>query len=120
MSDTRYRTTTTTKEGDMPKQRIEIELSEETLNSIRGPEMGELRIVVVTGRWNFVGRYSKSDDRVVIRDARCIRRWGTTSGLGELARSGPSDKTKLDHYGTVEFPASQEVLTLACDEAVWS
>lgn len=42
-----------------------------------------------------------------MKNASVIRRWGTSNGIGELALSGPTDSTKLDHCGEFEF----EILT---------
>ena len=45
---------------------------------------------VIHGCVSFDGRY------LIIDDCCCIRRWGTTQGLGELSRNGPTEKTILD------------------------
>ena len=37
--------------------------------------------------------------RVIVDRCVCVRRWGTTAGLGEPARRGPTDSTKLDQEG---------------------
>lgn len=63
--------------------------------------MGDKRIIVTDRGWVFVGScIDNADGSVTINDARCIRYWGTTAGLGQLA-NGPTDKTKHDAYGTV-------------------
>ncbi len=36
---------------------------------------------------------------IEIDRCQCVRRWGTTGGLGQLAREGPTSNTKLDHEG---------------------
>lgn len=64
----------------------------------------ELQIVVAQRGWVFVGRVAIEGDDLVIRDAKNIRIWGTTKGLGEL-RNGPLPSTKFDDYGTVRMPA---------------
>src|SRR5690606_38181075 len=48
------------------------------------------RIVVLDGRWNLIGQVRTIGDEVVITDASVIRYWGTTAGLGEIAKSGPT------------------------------
>ena len=64
-------------------------------------EIGDMRIIVADRGWIFVGQCEDQDDgSVIIRNARNIRRWGTTCGLGELA-SGPTSETVIDTYGTV-------------------
>ena len=64
------------------------------------------QIVVIEGRWNVVG-YVKTlpNKSIVITEAKVIRYWGTTKGLGELAFNGPTSKTILDVYGTVRVPS---------------
>jgi hypothetical protein len=64
-------------------------------------EIGEMRIIAADKGFVFVGMCEDQDDgSVIIRNAKNIRRWGTTKGLGELV-SGPTVSTKYDHYGTV-------------------
>lgn len=63
--------------------------------------LGPLRIVVADRGWVFVGNCEGHDDgSVTIKNARNIRVWGTTRGLGELV-NGPLQGTKHDPYGTV-------------------
>lgn len=63
--------------------------------------LGEKRIIVADRGWVFVGDCTDEDDgSVTIRNAKNIRRWGTSSGLGELV-NGPLENTKVDDYGTV-------------------
>ncbi len=76
--------------------------------------MGEKRIIVVEGGWNFIANYSADGVVATLRNAQAIRYWGTTSGLGEIAAYGPTEKTRLDVYGTIEVPLSKVVFTIAC------
>lgn len=63
--------------------------------------IGEKRIIVADRGWVFVGDCEDNQDgSVTIRHARNIRRWGTTTGLGQLA-NGPTSETKHDAAGTV-------------------
>jgi len=60
------------------------------------------QIVVAQRGWVFIGDVTTSDDgTITIENAKNIRRWGTTSGLGQLAAEGPQENTRLDDYGTV-------------------
>lgn len=80
----------------------------------------EVKIVVLEGRWNLVGRYSIDGDYGVLDDAKVIRYWGTTKGLGELAAGGPTTKTILDPCnGQVRFQLRAQVLTLDADDSKW-
>ena len=81
-------------------------------DSVRS-EIGELRIVVADRGWVFVGRCEDHEDgSVTIRNARNIRLWGTTKGLGEIT-SGPTSKTSHDHYGLVRCTP---IVSIACDQ----
>ncbi|MBV6442728.1 MAG: hypothetical protein EPGJADBJ_04450 [Saprospiraceae bacterium] len=60
-------------------------------------------IVVAQRGWVFIGDVSISDNEITIQNAKNIRRWGTTGGLGQLAAEGPQEGTKLDEYGTVSL-----------------
>lgn len=77
-----------------------------------------MRIVIGQRGWVFVGRYSVDGDEVILTDAKCIRRWGTTRGLGELVK-GPTSKTVLDAAGTVHMHRLAVVATIEVDEAKW-
>ena len=64
--------------------------------------IGEKRIIVADKGWVFIGDCVDNDDgSVTINNAKNIRRWGTTKGLGELS-AGATSKTTFDEYGTVK------------------
>lgn len=70
-------------------------------DSVSTVVIGEKRIIVADKGWIFVGDCEDHcDGSVTIRNAKNIRQWGTTNGLGELC-TGPTPKTKSDVYGTV-------------------
>jgi len=79
-----------------------------------------LRIVIGDRGWVFVGRLTEHGDHVRLSDAKVIRRWGTTAGLGELALTGPTDDTVLDETGTVNVYRSAVVAVIDCVESAWS
>ena len=58
-------------------------------------------ILVLWYGWVVVGEWDKKNKRVL--DAQCIRRWGTTQGLGQL-RDGPLAKTILEPLGDIDIP----------------
>lgn len=80
--------------------------------------MSEKRIVIVQSGWVFVGDY-ELDDCVRLTNASCIRVWGTTAGLGQLALKGPQKNTVLDFTGVVDVPLTSVVATLRCNPEVW-
>ena len=77
-------------------------------------------IVVVDKGFVYVGTVSHDGDWCVIVDAKNIRYWGTQKGLGELALSGPTDKTKLDSVGTVRVPARSVVSLIDTEASKWT
>jgi hypothetical protein len=81
---------------------------------------GDLKIIILDRGWVFIGFIKKSvDDFFFIERAHCIRFWGTTDGIGQLALSGPTEKTKLDRAGTVTVPRHALIAALDVDPKNW-
>lgn len=58
--------------------------------------------------------------RVVVDSCHCVRRWGTTKGLGQLAQEGPQRETILDAEGDgVDLLRSVIHRAIPCNEAKW-
>lgn len=81
----------------------------------------EKRIVIVQSSWVFIGDYQRDDKLGCVRltDASCIRVWGTTAGLGQLALKGKTKETVLEFTGVVEVPMGSVVATILCEPEVW-
>ena len=67
---------------------------------------GDQLIAVFAHGWVFAGTKAPATEgapagTVHLVNAKNIRRWGTTNGLGEL-RTGPTPNTIVDEYGDVE------------------
>ena len=79
-----------------------------------------VKIVVIEGRWNIVGRVETHENgSLTIRDGKILTYWGTTQGLGELAL-GPTSTTKAhDCNGVVRVPAHAVLLTIDCADGAW-
>jgi hypothetical protein len=77
------------------------------------------QIVIAQRGWVFVGDVERAGDDVTISGAQCIRRRGTTKGLGELAKNGPQKSTVLDDMGAVRLHALAVVASLDCEAAKW-
>lgn len=73
------------------------------------------QIVVCQRSWVMYGDVSQVGDELVIENCKNIRRWGTSGGLGQLAKSGPTSSTVLDDYGTVRVHVLSVVLRLDAD-----
>jgi len=78
------------------------------------PITGPQQIVVIDRGWVMVGNSRWVDGGIQIDSARCIRIWGTTRGIGQLAESGPTEQTKLDPCGSVFAPDHAVILVIPC------
>ena len=75
------------------------------------------QIVVLDRGFVYQGnQVTRKGDTVTIRDAKNVRRWGTTKGLGQLAAAGPQINTVLDDAGTVVAPMRAVIHFLACSK----
>ena len=79
---------------------------------------GDIKIAVLDRGFVYVGRVTKEDDFFILRNAKNIRVWGTTKGLGELV-SGPLSATKLDEVGTVRVPSRALISLIDVEQAKW-
>ena len=77
------------------------------------------QIVIAQRGWVFVGDVERSGDDVTITNAQCIRRWGTSKGLGQLV-NGPLNDTILDPMGTVRLHALAVVATVDVEAGKWT
>lgn len=81
---------------------------------------GVIRIVILQRGWIMVGRFSQKDANCRLDDAAVIRVWGTTKGLGEIAKNGPTSKTILDKCPPVNFHEMTVIATMDCAEEKWA
>jgi len=77
-----------------------------------------LAIVVLDRGFVYIGVTTIEGDWCVIENAKNIRVWGTTKGLGELV-GGPTSSTKLDQVGTVRAPMRAVISVIDVDGAKW-
>ncbi len=78
-----------------------------------------LRIVVLHRGWVVMGRVAATRDEVTITDASAIRRWGTTSGLGQLASQGKQPNTVLDACPTIRVHPLAIIQQIDCLNEAW-
>ncbi len=78
-----------------------------------------LKIVVLDRGFIYIGLAETDGEWVIIRNAHNIRRWGTSSGLGQLALTGPTPETKLDKVGTVKAPFHSLQHLIAVEVTAW-
>lgn len=79
-----------------------------------------IKICVLQRGWVFIGRFAQDGQTCTLTDAHCIRYWGTTKGLGELATNGPTTKTQLDKSPDVTFHELTAVLIMDVKDDVWT
>jgi hypothetical protein len=80
----------------------------------------KLIIAVLDRGWVFIGRVEESPGSITLNRAACIRYWGTTKGIGQLALEGPQPQTKLDEAGTVTVPRHAVICLLEAAEGKWT
>jgi hypothetical protein len=79
---------------------------------------GDIKIVILDRGFVYVGRVALAVDFLTITDAKNIRVWGTSQGLGELV-SGPKSATKLDQVGTVRVPMRALISLIDVEQSKW-
>ena len=84
-----------------------------------GNEYSGFAIVVADRGWVYVGDVEHDGKWCTLTGADCIRWWGTTKGLGEIASGGPTNSTKLDPVGTVRIPAHAVISIIDSERARW-
>lgn len=78
-----------------------------------------IQILVVDGGWVAVGPTTREGDFYTVRQGATVRRWGTTSGLGQIASGGPLPDTKLDRLTLIRIPIARVSLMYDCNEEAW-
>ena len=71
-------------------------------------------IIIAPEGWVFIGEVTKEGTDLVVTNASCIRRWGTTAGLGEIAVKGVTPDTVLDFVGDIRIPREARPLRIKC------
>ena len=76
-------------------------------------------IVVLDRGFVYVGKVTVDGDWCMIENARNIRVWGTTKGLGELV-NGPTPNTKLDAVGNIRAPLRAVISIIDINGEAWN
>lgn len=108
---------------------MEIDANEISVNgvvyvqkdSVKESEItGDIKIVILQRGWVMVGRFERNGSECKLHNSSVIRSWGTTRGLGELAKNGPTSNTKLDkNFGVVDFDYLTVVASISCEVSKW-
>lgn len=106
--------TKTTNIDDLTVGKLRADLSQATQAQEVITQVKTHIIVLISG-FVYVGdpTFSKDKKVVTITNARCLRNWGTTKGLGELV-NGPLSQTKLDEAGVVIVPIHAIIHLILC------
>ena len=81
---------------------------------------GDIKIVILQRGWAMVGILERDGSECKLHKSAVIRKWGTSQGLGELAKKGPLTNTVLDkNSGVVEFDYLTVVAAISCEVAKW-
>jgi len=75
------------------------------------------KILVIEAGWVICGDAAPKTDMfgapgLLVTNAHVIRRWGTDSGLGQLAAHGTQPGTTLDPLGTAFVPACKLIVAV--------
>lgn len=89
-------------------------------NAAAGGEAHGLVLVVADRGFVWVGETVTTEDWVEIKNARCVRRWGTSEGLNELAAKGPLPTTKLDAPADLKVSRKALIAIIPCEAAKWA
>lgn len=81
--------------------------------------MKPTHLVVIQSGWIFVGALTKCEGMYTLTDASCVRKWGTTKGLGELALAGPTPSTILEPCGVMQAPAHAVHFIIPVEPKKW-
>ncbi len=79
----------------------------------------EKEIIIGQRGWIWVGNVTRTADEVIIENAKNVRRWGTTTGLGEIALNGPTSKTLLDDCPTIIIHPLAVIGAYKCNPEKW-
>ena len=77
-------------------------------------------VVVLDRGFVYVGDVVHDGEWCVISNAKNIRVWGTTKGLGELTLGGPTVNTLLDSVGVVRCPARAVISIIDTEKSKWN
>lgn len=80
---------------------------------------GKLVIAILDRGWVFIARAQESPSSLELSNAACIRYWGTTKGIGQLALEGAQSGTKIDEAGTVTVPRTAVIALIDAVEDKW-
>ena len=80
-----------------------------------------INICVLQRGYNIVGEMRMDGGLWYFTKAAVIRRWGTTKGLGQLAKEGPTKLTILDEVpDEIMVHEYTTIMTIKCTDDAWT
>ncbi len=79
-----------------------------------------LALVVADRGHVWIGHVVTDGDWAHVKDARAVRRWGTSEGLNELATKGPLTNTRLDAPADLKVSQKALIAIIPCEAAKWA
>ncbi len=84
------------------------------------PPLPSFAIIVLDKGFVYVGHFALLEGGwFTISKAQCVRRWGTESGLGQLASGGPRTETKLEPAPNIFAPLHALMHLIECNLESW-
>ena len=85
-----------------------------TNTAASSPELPDFALVVLTGGFVYAGKPRINEGYRYLSDAKCVRRWGTSRGLGQLASEGIQPDTVLDTCPDLLVPLHAMIHLMSC------
>lgn len=82
--------------------------------------MTVIKILVLDRGWVLIGECLENENDVLLKNGSVIQRWGTTDGLGELAKLGKRPQTILKSFNNdVLLNKKYIIMKIDCNQDVW-
>lgn len=78
-----------------------------------------INILCMQGAWMLVARTKVVGEELELSDVACIRRWGTSAGVGQLAKEGPLQATVMDNEPDQIIDRIQVIRAIPCEVEAW-
>ena len=95
-------------------------MNKDTCEKVTAAVQNEGSCIVVAERgFVYQGDVTIQNGWVLIDNAKNVRYWGTSKGLGQLALEGPQKETKLDACGSVKIPLAHLISLMPGKTTNW-
>lgn len=87
-------------------------------NENKKEDLGKCIVILQRG-WCVIGNLEKNGSNYSLFNGSVIRKWGTTKGLGEIAKNGPTTNTTLDPIPETIFHELTTIAIIKCEKWAW-